>query len=335
MLTKSDLPTAEAASSRSVLAARTRGTHELPLERHELPELTSSLGKPSPRRTSSTHVVLNDRDLAVVDLVFYARALTKQQIETAIFPAAKHTRCQRCLTRLVRIRALDRLARPSATDPAVYLLTRRSVLGNRFMRARYGETEFRRHFTRIGSLRHLLAVNDVRVLVERGCRELGWTLARWDRADELATRLKADGIVPDAYFQIKRPDGERLRTSGFFLELERAVKSRSVLESKLRRYVDLYQSGRYTELFGTTALRVLVAFTDELGGPGALRAQRGAEIAAKIPALFARLTSLEELKQTGPERCLVGPQWWSPGQPRPYPLFDLAADGPVHAEKEG
>ena len=59
------------------------------------------------------------------------------------------------------------MPRRRVRDQAIYLLTRHSISGNRLMRERYGELEFRRHLGRLGSIEHLLAINDVRVRVER------------------------------------------------------------------------------------------------------------------------------------------------------------------------
>jgi hypothetical protein len=45
---------------------------------------------------------------------------------------------------------------------------------------------------RLGSVPHLLAVNDVRVRIERACRDLGWSLARWDRPEVGKLRAYTD-----------------------------------------------------------------------------------------------------------------------------------------------
>lgn len=264
---------------------------------------------------------LTERDERILELVWRTRALRDDQIQVALFSPGARSRCQLRLTLLVRNRYLDRLPRRLVNEPAVYVLSRRSVVGNRLLRQCFGDAEFRRHMTRIGSLGHLLGVNDVRILVQRACQELGWVLQRWESADELRPVLARSRLIPDAYFQIQRTVDEEARTSAFFLELERASKSSRVVESKLSRYGDLYYSGRYRELFGTRALRVLFVFADGADGPGSHRIQRGLEAARKSGVTIARFAGLRELKELSPTGCVVRSVWRAPAQAEPVALF--------------
>jgi hypothetical protein len=138
--------------------------------------------------------------------------------------------------------------------------------------------------------------------------------------------LKDKALVPDAYFQIQRVMDGAPKTSGFFLELQRAVKSERVLEGKLRRYLNLYQSGKYQAMFGTAAMRVLVIFTNEWGGPAGLRVRRGVELADRTGAEPAWFSGLDDVVASGPVGCLLHAFWRAPGKPEPVALFSPARE---------
>lgn len=252
---------------------------------------------------------LTDRDRQIVDLVFRYRAVRDDHVQVALFSPGAASRCQFRLTQLVRNGYLDRLPRRNVNEPAVYLLSRRSLAGNRLIREQVGEEAFRRQLTRLGSLGHLLAVNDFRVRVERACRNLGWSLRLWQAPEDLAPRLKSASLIPDGYFQVQREVAGQPRTAAFFLELERAGKSSRVLRSKLQRYGDLYYSGRYQEIFGTRALRVLFVFAADRGPNAVQRVEQGSEEAARRGVTIARFAVLSDLTQAASTACLIEPLW--------------------------
>jgi hypothetical protein len=166
--------------------------------------------------------------------------------------------------------------------------------------------------TKIGSLGHLLALNEVRVRVERACRDLGWSLRLWLDPHELGPILARSQLIADAYFQIQRTVEGETKTSAFFLELERANKSSRVVESKLQRYADLYYSGDYESHFGTRALRVLVVFTDELGLRSQPRIVHSLKTAEHLGVTLARFTGLSNVKDGSPSDLLTSSVWWHP-----------------------
>jgi hypothetical protein len=103
-----------------------------------LPSLTNGSLGPHRRFSRSSAMRLTERDRAIIDLVFRAHAVRQDQVEIALFPlGSSATRCQLRLRLLVRNRYLDRLPRKGATDPWVYVLSRRSSAGNRLIRERY------------------------------------------------------------------------------------------------------------------------------------------------------------------------------------------------------
>ena len=269
------------------------------------------------------------RDYQIVDLLFHCRALTQSQIQIALFSLHDPTSCARRLRTLVAERWIDRLPRRDANEPFVYLLSRRSTVGNHLMQQVYGKEVYRARTTRVGSLGHLLAINEVRVRVRRACQELGWHLATWLDSGELAPLLDRT-LIPDAYFQSQREIGGQLRTSGFFLELERSTKAEIVLEHKLLRYAELHRSGRSQELFGTRAMRVLVIFSSDYRILPRTRIESAKRLAERLGITLAFFAALEMLTAQPPPALLTAPLWSQAHQPEPIALFQFV-DAPVEA----
>ena len=293
------------------------------------PGLLSCLSEPlesrdAPSRGHRTAAMrLTERDREIIELVGRCTALRARQIQTALFPPGSDSRCQLRLQFLVRARYLDRRPRRLVNEPAIYMLSRRSVEGNRLLRERWGDALFRRQLTRPGPLEHLLALNDVRVLMIRACLDLGWSLSLWQRAEDLALALGREGLVPDAYFQIQRPvDGRaQHQTTAYFVELERSGKSSRVLRSKLERYAELCLSGRYEQLFGVSALRILVVFASEHGSSARHRIRTGLAEAERVGIPIARFAELEQLTARPPAACMTEAVWYRPGDAAPIALL--------------
>lgn len=306
--------------STPVLAASTVFTPGAAAQRAEQSSLHAvPFGPGSTRRSPSMR--LTDRDCQIIDLILRARALYDRQIQTALFSPGGASRCQRRLTLLYRYHFLDRLPQRAVNEPAVYLLSRRSLRGKRLLRARWGESALRGYSSRLGSVNHLLAVNEVFVRVLRGCRELGWGLKCWERPEELSARLSQAKLEPDAFFQIRRQVDGADRTASFFLELERVVKSRQVLRSKLERYAKLYYSGRYSQIFGTRGLRVLFVYAADQGQTSAHRVAVAQEEAERLGVTIARFAGLDQLVGVSPIENLTGALWTAPGLTTPSALL--------------
>ncbi len=284
--------------------------------------ISNSLGRLQPvRQTIRRSMRLTERDCQIIDLICRTRALRDDQIQTALFGPGGRSRCQLRLTLLVRNQYLDRLSRRAMTAPAVYVLSRRSIKGNRMMRERLGEAEFRRLMVHLGPLEHLLAVNHVRVRMERACRDLGWSIKQWQHPQDLALLLRSLRLVPDAYFQVQRLVDGQVRTASFFLEMEVASKSSQVLRSKLMRYMELYYSGQYERLFATRGLRLLVVFANQDEGASSRRIERAMQDASRIGVTIARFAALTQLKASNPVAGLTDTLWSEPGNPKPVRLF--------------
>lgn len=289
----------------------------------DLSSFLSSLRNPSAPKRSSLR--LRPRHYLLLDLLLLHRLLTDTQIAIgANFPLNpnSHYSCQRVLTKLYRNRHIDRLPR-ATNEPARYLYSRRSTAGLQLLTERRGEDFVKAHLGELGSVRHLLGINDVAVRVRRACWELNYSLRYWQRSQDLEPILRAEQIVPDAYFQIVRESESGPKTSAFFLELQHANRSVMVLRSKLERYRRLYYGGRYEALFGTRSLRVLFVFTAGSESPVEHRVRAGLKEAEKLGVTVARFASLDQLKAMAPVGILTEPIWAAPGQPDRVPLYSV------------
>ncbi len=278
----------------------------------------------NPRAPSGSALRLTPRHIETLDLLLFHRALGADQFQIgAGYPLGPNSAysCQRVLTKLYRHEYVDRLPR-AQSEPAVYLFTRRCLPALRLLRERWGDQYVKAHLTAIGQLGHLLGINDVAVRVRRGCAEIGLTLRFWQRSQDVERILRAEQTIPDAYFQILRQSESGPKTAAFFLELQHANRSLKTLRAKLERYGQLYYTGRYEQLFGTRALRVLFVFSSEAGVPTASRVSAGVAEASRLEVTVARFVGLDDLKALSPMGILTARIWRAPAQDEPVSLFE-------------
>jgi hypothetical protein len=336
-----------------VSSADTAATHETGRQPLYFLSLLPSLENRSARRRSSRRhpaIRMTPRHYRVLDLLLLARALESNQLRIgAGFPLGPNSYAsyRRTLTAMFRARLVSRLPRRFACEPMVYLVNRLSFLGLRVLAARWGREVVQQHSTAIGSLPHLLGINELLVRVIRSCDERGWNLANWLTAEDLAGYLSPEQLIPDAYCHIRRDVDGQTKNAHFFVEVQRANRSVKVLRSKLMRYGELYYSGRYTELFGTRALRLLFVYTSDTESPAYRRIEQGVREADKLGVTIARFTALDRLKALPPVGVLIAPIWHSPLQDAPMALFDITdgsqqdtdpglwPDKPVQSEVHG
>jgi hypothetical protein len=203
-----------------------------------------------PRSEIKSRLRPTSRYFALLDLVYRCRALTDRQIAYALFPEGNFSGCKRTLTLLAKHKWIDRIPRQFVNQPYVYILSYKSIFGNRILKDKYGDKEFSEQLHKIGSLEHLLAINDVRIRAQKLA-----TVDVWQRPEQLAQVL-GPKLQPDAYFRVTSHG-----VAGFFLELQRSIKSHRILISKLNRYQALFTSTG----FASRKMFVLVVFTSEFG----------------------------------------------------------------------
>jgi hypothetical protein len=257
------------------------------------------------------------RYVQIVDLLFHYRLLTADQIQLLLFTPNNRSGCHRTLTLLVKNSWISTLPRKSVNDPYLYLLTPKSSIGNRLMKAKYGESEFRSKLSKLGSIPHLLGINEVRARVQRACLDLIFSMDNWDGAPQLQRTL---GLVPDGYFLIRRQVEERQRSAGHFLELQHSIRAGTALELKLKRYSDFYYSGQYEAWAHTRGMRVLVVFTTEMGVSAQTRVERALKQAQRLGVSRARFASLDTIRLS--QNILTEPIWYSAEGQAPTALYE-------------
>jgi hypothetical protein len=209
-------------------------------------------------------------------------------------------------------------------QPAIYCLTRKSRNAFNLLREYLSDDIIRSHLIAPGSIQHLLGINEIRVRVLRAAQELGLTLAEWQRSEDLAKPLEVDGLIPDGFFKLQRIVDGQVRTAAFFLELQRANRSKAVMKSKLNRYRRLYDSGRFQDIFGTRALRVLFVFESQYGTNINHRMADAIGQAKDLDIALIRCTSLDQVRQTAPTEFLTENIWHDTRNDQQTALYQFA-----------
>jgi hypothetical protein len=207
---------------------------------------------------------------------------------------------------------------PNACD--IYVVSPSSPRGLAILQDLLGAEEVKRRLRRPAALDHALAVNGLRARVEISARDLGFDLPRW--LDELDMEdLAKGGIVPDAFFEILRQDGDHARRSGFCVEVEVDSVSRSHWQRRLDAYANFYVSGQYERQFRLRSFRLLVVTqrSDR-------QIQRLLADAADLNFGGVRVASWEVVRETPPAELLLAPIWQKPLVEEPVSLFDARSE---------
>src|SRR5262245_58709059 len=115
-------------------------------------------------RTRTRGRVSTARDAEIAAALNTVGVLSARQIQTLAFSLDSYEACKRRLRKLHEYGLLKRLPREYVADPYVYYLPKKK-------------------FRMSSILDHNLGVNEVYVRVSRACRDLGFTLLRWDGPD--------------------------------------------------------------------------------------------------------------------------------------------------------
>ena len=267
------------------------------------------------------------RDIQSVEFVLWGQAATNVQIQIAAgYPWPCITPAKRRLAKLVRKRYLATLPR-FPNEPAIYVLNQHSPAGIALMQDLYGAQMVRKQLRRrIESLPHTLAMNDVRARIMRGCADAGFTLKQWQTATDIYPLLKDEHLIPDAFFHIERMVNNEPKTATFFLEVENMSRDVRILRAKLEKYGNLFYTGKFTRLFGTRALRLLVVFVQEAGEPVQRRIINSVKEAQRLGVTIAHFTSLPAIKAVSPVACVTAPLWHTTRAEEPLSLFPTVPD---------
>lgn len=211
-------------------------------------------------------LVITERDIQILSLVYTFRAVTTDQIRRIVFHTdGKSTQCDLRLKLLFQHGFLERRSQTvlyEKNKPLIYLLTEK---GAKHLAEVSGgkRTEILWHpkHNQISTqrLQHLLQVNQVRASIEQAAEECAYTL-NW--LDEFTIRrLKLydsfpiqypSGIttkttlIPDAFFTLDTPT----MWLSCFLEVDRGTESLRTVSEKLCKYLAYLTTDGYQERYG-------------------------------------------------------------------------------------
>lgn len=236
---------------------------------------------------------LTARDREILKQVFTYRLLTREQIETLLFPPTggqdHFTKTSKARMRLKLLfhhgyveripmfvgtaawawRPIYRLARKGAEIVAADLGVPEKKL------AYWGNREDKDHRDSHVSflfLEHALKINDVRIAVSIAARKAGYQVEKWLDDTTLKSQEMKDyvalpvgqgtrkvAVIPDAYFALNMGT----RRAHFLLELDRATMTRQRWAIRILAYLTYIGSGKYTTRYQTRSLRILTVTTTE------------------------------------------------------------------------
>jgi hypothetical protein len=171
-------------------------------------------------------------------------------------------------------------------------------------------------------LRHLMAINEVHLAAEKGCKLAGYSLAAWINDNRLRSdnvkllareRSKSVLLIPDGYFSVTVPN---MGTTHCFLELDRGMMQVSRFTAKVRSYTEFYKSGQFNRQFGAQGFRVLTV----VDGVGEGRVTNIKNATAKLPSIGRRFW-FAHLKDISPETIFSAPIWSIAGGESNIPLI--------------
>lgn len=217
------------------------------------------------REAAPPPLVLQPRDRQIVAAVAQHRFLSREQIERLFFGTT--TRANFRLQKLYHHKFLNRLHLPTVrgSSQAIYYLDRQGVpVAAEMLGVPPAEVTWKFKSRDVGALflKHVLAVNDVRIAFELAARkhpdhELALWLSEQEARDAYTWGYERKVLAPDAYGRYRFGD----RVVSFFLELDRATMAAKRWAEKVGRYQEYANSGRYEERFGMRLFRVLVVTT--------------------------------------------------------------------------
>lgn len=221
---------------------------------------------------------LTPRDKEIILAVYDYRLLSSHQIEALIFPSeklhSKRTVCQRRLQLLFHHGFLDRLPIPvilgEGRQPIVYVLDKKGadlvaiLMG--VDRANLG-WQPRQSQAGMPFIHHSLAINDMRLMVQRLEEMTQWQIVEWiDDNDFKSAKYKekvpyrtfgarVTRILPDSFFRLSLPG--QTTDAFFFLEVDEGTMVNSRWGDKVKAYSQFRVTRAAYKHYGTHNFRVL------------------------------------------------------------------------------
>lgn len=227
------------------------------------------------RRSEPKSMVLQDRDIDVLEAIWRGGRLTQKQIELMFF--GSYNSCFRRLDALFDNQFVERYfinAAMGEPSPTFYGILRRGVdLINE--RKGYSINWYNSSKDVTDAyLRHAQIINNVWAAVTAACRKLNFTLERWytereikggyDRVRITNSRgARVDvAIVPDSVFSILAY-GYRF---WFALEADRGTEVGETFRNKVRAYNAWIDSGGFERRFGDSRVRIITVVRTRYSG---------------------------------------------------------------------
>lgn len=236
------------------------------------------------RHKNPSRMVLQERDIDVIEAVYRYRVLSQAHI-AALFFGSKST-AQYRLEKLYDHQFLERKFLPvslgEGRSPTLYVLDRRGAETLRTERG-YDDIKWFRTSKELKPdfLAHSMALNELMVLVTLACRKHGFTLKQWQTENEVkadydrvivqsgAGKHERMPVVPDSFFTIIAYE----RRFPFFVELDRGTMTLARFKDKVRAYLAYYRSGAYEKRYELRSIRLLTVVSTKSQSGGGRRLQ--------------------------------------------------------------
>lgn len=268
------------------------------------------------------------RDLDAIRLIASHRFLTRPQLEELLLSAAtltprsRHVLAWRVLGRLQRdgyVAVTPRQiggATGGSSLPAYFL----TATGLRVAATMLSDLPNRRPARRAAFLApHSIVTTEIELAFRRAARaDRSHEVMIWEADWQIAMRYADRWVVPDARLTYRTGDW----LQHFFLEADLGTEGTRFFARKMRRYVELYDSGVWRDFMRSWARILTVTLTD--GRASSLRRATEAMLESKYPYLGTRLNfyflSLDALRSGG-VRALC----YAAHKAERQPLLDLDA----------
>jgi hypothetical protein len=225
--------------------------------------------KREPIRINDEHIKkvlswITERDVRILKLLLTHPFLKTSQIEMMVFsdlkPSSWRTKCNERMRRLYHAHCVDRWYTPvgsgEGSSEAHYVLDN---LGTKILAIKLGYKEeinkFRKRVYLPQTYKHSLKIFDFKAMLHVLNRQIGvidghtvGEILKWRTEHEATINYRSDGkkgqVIPDAFCIYKYTP---TLVKPFFLECDNATMDLNQLKSKIRRYLDCYESGDWRE----------------------------------------------------------------------------------------
>ena len=228
------------------------------------------------RAVSPPPMQLTARDVRILSAASDMRFLTRVQIQQWLFSPSTASYCKRRLALLYHNAYLDRIYVPAlnsfGSTKAIYTLAPKGasvVARDRKVDERELDWRARHNDRELYFMRHVLAINDFRIILTLAAQQRGlslwWTDERAlrrremkDYVDDPLHRGRRLAVVPDGYFTLTGHG----HNNAFALEVDRATVEEKPFKEKVWAYGEWKVTGTSERRYGTKSLRVLWVIAD-------------------------------------------------------------------------